>query len=83
VIGRGKRGEKCFLERVTSVGHSSSGGKPITLKRHSFQYNKYNMNHPVKKIWKLFVTHSKSFPSWSTSDSPQNKGLKDRTIALH
>ena len=33
VIGRGKRGGKFFLESVTSVGHSSSGGKPITLKK--------------------------------------------------
>lgn len=34
VIGRGKRGGKFFLESVTSVGHSSSGGKPMTLKSH-------------------------------------------------
>ena len=28
------RGGNVFLEILTSVGHSSSGGKPITLKGH-------------------------------------------------
>lgn len=85
-MGRGKRGEKVFLESVTSVGHSSSGGKPITLKWHNFQLNRYNMNHlPVYllesgKLWNYFLTHSKIFPSWSPSDSPQNKGLTDRKL---
>lgn len=34
VIGRGVRGAKFFLDSVTSVGHSSSGGRPISLKPH-------------------------------------------------
>ena len=32
VMGRGSSEGKCFLESVTSVGHSSSDGRPITLK---------------------------------------------------
>ena len=88
VIGPGKRGGKFFLERETSVGHSSSGGKPITLKKqlifsetrlfwicieavHLFAMTVMNVMSRAK-------THSRIFPSWSTSDSPQNKGLTDR-----
>lgn len=40
VIGRAEKAGKCFLEIVTPVGHSSSGGRPITLQWHiQFQWN--------------------------------------------
>lgn len=81
-IGRGMRGGKFFLESVTSVGHSSSGGKPITLKWHII-FNETDILWIIYQYFslsgkydgKIFVTHSKIFPSWSTSDSPQNNGL--------
>lgn len=30
--------------------------------------------------WEVFVTHSKIFPSWSTSESPQNNGLNRQRL---
>lgn len=73
---------KFFLDSVTSVGHSSSEGKPMTLKVQMSWIQKviYSINSQQKKVTKPIGTHLIIFPSWSTSDSPQNKGLTDTSI---
>lgn len=85
-MGLGETEGKFFLDSVTSVGHSSSEGKPMTLELHTVLFKKrlyaINSRHG-KNVTKPIGTHLIIFPSWSTSDSPQNKGLRDTSVVTN
>lgn len=85
VIGLGETEGKFFLDSVTSVGHSSSEGKPMTLKLQKVLLKRYfTQSTPnTKNVTKPIGTHLIIFPSWSTSESPQNKGLTDTSIVTN
>lgn len=80
-MGLGETEGKFFLDSVTSVGHSSSEGKPMTLKLQILFKRHFTQSTPnTKNVTKPIGTHLIILPSWSTSDSPQNKGLTDTSV---
>lgn len=91
VIGLGEADGKFFLDSVTSVGHSSSEGKPMTLTFGKEEKKRdrdlaFHLSASAGKktnATRTIETHLMIFPSWSTSDSPQNKGLADTIIATN